>query len=183
MRKTTIYSIGHGNKEIEEFIKELKSFEIQFLLDIRSKPFSKWNPQFNQNELKFKLEENGIIYVFVGDSLGGLPEDRSCYDYEGKVIYDIIKEKDFFKEGLERLIIAHNKHINLVLMCSESKPEECHRSKLIGQELLKNKISLRHIISHKLVKAQEIVMAELTKGKGTTDLFGNETDFTSRKSY
>lgn len=183
MNETTIYSIGHGNKRIEDFIKELKAFEVQFLLDIRSKPFSKWNPQFNQNELKFKLEENGIKYVFVGDTLGGLPEDRSCYDYNGKVVYDLIKEKHFFKEGLERLTTANEKNIKLAIMCSESKPEECHRSKLIGQELLKKKISLNHIVSDKLVKTQEMVMAELTKGKGTIDLFGNEIDFTSRKSY
>ena len=96
MKESTIYSIGHGNKEIEDFIKEVKSFEIHFLLDIRSKPFSKWNPQFNQSELKLKLEENGIKYVFVGDALGGLPEDRSCYDYDGKVVYDLIKDNDFF---------------------------------------------------------------------------------------
>lgn len=183
MNDSTIYSIGHGNKKIEEFIKELKSFEVQFLLDIRSKPFSKWNPQFNQNELKFKLEENGIKYVFVGDTLGGLPEDRSCYDNNRKVVYDLIKEKDFFKEGLERLTTANEKNIKLAIMCSESKPEECHRSKLIGQELLKKKISLKHIVSDKIVKTQEMVMAELTKGKGTVDLFGNEIDFTSRKSY
>ena len=183
MKETTIYSIGHGNKKIEDFINELKSFNILFLLDIRSKPFSKWNPQFNQNELKFKLEENGIKYVFVGDSLGGLPDDRSCYDYNGKVVYDLIKEKDFFKEGLERLTIANEKKINLAIMCSEAKPEECHRSKLIGQELLKKKISLKHIISTKLIKSQEIVMNELTKGNGTVDLFGNEMDFKSRKSY
>ena len=92
MNETTIYSIGHGNKKIEDFIKELKTFEVQFLLDIRSKPFSKWNPQFTQNELKFKLEENGIIYVFVRDTLGGHPEDRSSYDYNGNVFYDLIKE-------------------------------------------------------------------------------------------
>ena len=183
MKGTTVYSIGHGNKKIEDFIQELNAFEIQFLLDIRSKPFSKWNPQFNQNELKFKLEDKRIKYVFVGDSLGGLPEDRSCYDFNGKVVYDLIKEKDFFKEGLERLTTANEKQIKIAIMCSESKPEECHRSKLIGQELLKKNISLKHIISDKMVKSQEIVMAELTKGKGTVDLFGNEIDFTSRKSY
>ena len=183
MKGTTVYSIGHGNKKIEDFIQELNAFEIQFLLDIRSKPFSKWNPQFNQNELKFKLEDKRIKYVFVGDSLGGLPEDRSCYDFNGKVVYDLIKEKDFFKEGLERLTTANEKQIKIAIMCSESKPEECHRSKLIGQELLKKNISLKHIISDKMVKSQEMVMAELTKGKGTVDLFGNEIDFTSRKSY
>lgn len=183
MRDTTIYSIGHGNKKIESFIAELKSFDIEYLLDIRSKPFSKWNPQFNQGTLELELKKHGIQYVFVGDTLGGLPEDRSCYDYNGKVVYDIIKEKDFFKQGLGRLTTANEKKIHLAIMCSESKPEECHRSKLIGQELLKKEISLKHIVSNKVTKSQQTVMNELTKGKGTVDLFGNEMDFTSRKSY
>ncbi len=64
-------------------------------------------------------------------------------------------------------------------MCSESKPEECHRSKLIGQELLKHDISMKHIVSNKIIKSQETVIAELTTGFGVIDLFGNETNFTS----
>lgn len=183
MRETTIYSIGHGNKKIDEFIDELKSFDILYLLDIRSKPYSKWSPHFNQSQLEIELKKNGIIYVFVGDSLGGLPEDRGCYDYNGKVVYDIIKDKDFFKEGLKRLTIANQKHIKLAIMCSESKPEECHRSKLIGQELLKQEISIKHIIDKRKFKSQELVMSELTKGNGIVDLFGDVTDFISRKSY
>ncbi len=183
MKDTTIYSIGHGNKKIENFIAELKSFEIKFLLDIRSKPYSKWNPHFNKAALDTELKNCGITYVFVGDSLGGLPEDRSCYDYDGKVVYNLIKEKKFFMQGLERLTTANEKKIKLAIMCSESKPEECHRSKLIGQELLNKNISLKHIVSEKKVKSQERVMNELTKGKGTVDLFGDEMDFTSRKSY
>lgn len=183
MTESTIYSIGHGNKKIKDFINELKSFNIHFLLDIRSKPYSKWNPQFNKAQLEIELNNQDITYVFVGDTLGGLPEDRSCYDYDGKVVYDLIKEKEFFKDGLKRLTTANAKRIYLVIMCSESKPEECHRSKLIGQELLKEKISLNHIVSSIRTKSQESVMNELTKGKGTVDLFGNEMDFTSRKSY
>ena len=183
MDTSTIYSIGHGNKEITNFISELKSFRVDYLLDIRSKPYSKWNPQFNQTQLEIELNKNNIKYVFVGDILGGLPSDRSCYDYNGKVVYDLIKEKDFFKKGLNRLTTANEKKVNLAIMCSESKPEECHRSKLIGQELLKQNISIKHIVSSKRVKSQEVVMNELTKGKGTVDLFGNELDFTSRKEY
>ncbi|MCD4664742.1 MAG: DUF488 domain-containing protein [Bacteroidales bacterium] len=183
MIESTIYSIGHGNKKMEDFIDELKSFDIHFLLDIRSKPYSKWNPQFNQSQLKIEIEKHDITYVFVGNILGGLPDDRSCYNYDGKVVYDLIKEKDFFKEGLRRLINANSKRINLAIMCSESKPEECHRSKLIGQELLKKEISLKHIISNKRIKSQQTVMNELNKGKNTTNLFGEEIDFTSRKSY
>lgn len=183
MKNDSIFSIGHGNKKIDCFISELKSFGIKYLLDIRSKPFSKWNPQFNQSELKAKLDESGIKYVFMGDNLGGLPQDRSCYDFNGKVIYTEITKKEFFKKGLERLIVAHEKGIPLVIMCSETKPEECHRSKLVGQELLKNHISLKHIISDHVVKSQETIMTELTKGRGTIDLFGIELEFTSRKVY
>ncbi|RYC51755.1 DUF488 family protein [Flagellimonas olearia] len=183
MGKSTIYSTGYGNKNIDDFINELKSFEIKFLLDIRSKPYSKWNVPFNQESLDLKLRTHGINYVFVGDSLGGLPEDRGCYDFEGKVIYDKIKEKDFFKEGLKRLIVANSKKVNIAIMCSESKPEECHRSKLIGQELLKHDISINHIVPSGITKSQELVMNELNKGKAIVDLFGEEIDFTSRKTY
>ena len=183
MNESTIYSIGHGSKNIDDFIEELKSFNILYLLDIRSKPYSKWSPQYNQGDIEIALNKFDIAYVYTGDVLGGLPNDRSCYDHSGKVVYDIIKEKDFFKEGLNRLITANDKKINLAIMCSESKPEECHRSKLIGQELLKKDISLKHIVSLGKIKSQELVMSELTKGIGTVDLFGNEKDFTSRKSY
>lgn len=179
----TLYSIGHGTKKIQDFIEELKAFGIQYVLDVRSKPFSKWNPQFNQASLTESLRDQGIVYVFAGDTLGGLPDDRSCYDHDGKVVYDLIKTKDFFKEGLKRLTTANEKKVKLAIMCSESKPEECHRSKLIGQELLNHGISLQHIASKKRVKSQVEVITELTKGKGTTDLFGNQVDFTSRKTY
>ncbi len=183
MKESAIFSIGHGNKKIEEFIQELQSFDVQFLMDVRSKPYSKWSPQFNKSNLEVELKNSGITYVFVGDSLGGLPEDRSCYDHEGKVVYDLIKEKDFFKSGLERLKTANEKSIKLAIMCSEAKPEECHRSKLIGQELLKDSISVNHIISVWEIKTQQTVINELTKGKGPVDLFGNELEFTSRKTY
>ena len=184
MEKSKIYSIGHGNKKINDFISELKSFDIKYLLDIRSKPFSKWNPQFNQGILKNTIEKENIKYLFIGDVLGGLPKDKSCYDKDGKVLYKEIKNKEFFKGGLSRIIIANEKNIKVVLMCSESNPEECHRSKLIGEELLKKSgISINHIISKDTLKSQEIVINELTKGKSTRDIFGNEISFVSRKTY
>lgn len=183
MSVSTIYSIGHGNKKPEDFIRELKAFGISYLLDIRSKPYSRWNHAFNKAELENTLKTNGITYIFLGDQLGGLPSDTSCYDQDGKVVYDLIKKKDFFKEGLKRLILANEKKIKLAIMCSESNPGECHRSKLVGQEMLKAGISLNHIISENRLKSQETVMTELTKGLGTVDLFGNVKEFVSRKSY
>ena len=139
-----IYTIGHGNRKSEDFLTLLKHYEIQYLIDVRSQPYSKFNPQYNQNELKFFLERNNIKYIFMGDSIGGRPDDKSCYDFEGKVDYEIVKTKDFFKNGIERLKTAYEKDFNVVIMCSESKPCECHRSKLIGKVLNTDKIILKH---------------------------------------
>lgn len=152
---STIYSTGHGNKNIDKFTRELKTFNIKYLLDIRSVPYSKWNPSFKKKQLEKELRNHDIIYVYIGDKLGGYPTDKSCYDTKGNVDYELIKEKEFFREGIQRLLTANEKNITLAIMCSEAKPEKCHRSKLIGEELLKHDISLKHIISEKQIIMQE----------------------------
>ena len=85
--ETTIYSIGHGTKPIEEFIKELHSFDIKYLIDVRSSPFSKWASQYNQQELKHSVESEGIRYIYMGDVIGGRPQDENCYDEDGYFDY------------------------------------------------------------------------------------------------
>lgn len=187
MEKSTLYSIGHGNKSIETLIEELKHFGIDYLIDIRSKPYSKYNPQFNQNELKYSLINKNIKYTFMGDILGGLPDDTTCYT-NGHVDYDKLKKKNFFKNGLQRLITANTKKVKVAIMCSESKPEECHRTKLIGEELIELGINLNHITRTKnrqkqlIIKGQKEVML-IVAPNGTINLFGEELSFGSRKKY
>lgn len=183
MEKFPLYSIGYGNKDSEEFVKILKEFDITYVIDIRSKPYSKFNPDFNQNKLKSFLERENIRYVFMGDTIGGRPDDITCYDEEGKVNYEIVKTKKYFKIGIERLKIAYDKNIKVVLMCSESKPCECHRSKLIGRVLSNEDIDLKHIDEKGRLKDQFTVMSELNRGLAEYDLFGNPTNSTSRKAY
>lgn len=123
----------------------------------------------------------------MGDLLGGLPEDLSCYT-NGFVDYDKLKEKDFFKKGLQRLSAANDKKIKVAIMCSESKPEECHRTKLIGEELKKKEIIINHIARTKdklnrlIIKTQNEVMLDVAPD-GIKDLFGEEITFGSRKKY
>jgi uncharacterized protein (DUF488 family) len=183
MEKKPLYTIGHGNRRPEDFLALLKDFGIEYLIDVRSQPYSKFNPKYNQNDLKFFLERNGVKYVFMGDTIGGRPKDNSCYDDEGKVDYEMVKVKDFFLNGIDRLKTAYNKDINLVIMCSESKPCECHRSKLIGKVLVTDNIVLKHIDEKGKLKDQLTVINELNKGLSEFDLFGNPINSTSRKTY
>ena len=183
MEKKPLYTIGHGSRKREDFLVLLKNYGIEYLVDVRSQPYSKFNPQFNQIELKFFLEKSGIKYVFMGDNIGGRPKDISCYDSEGKVDYEAVKTKDFFINGIDRLKMAYNKDINVVIMCSESKPCECHRSKLIGRVLNTDNIFLKHIDENGKIKDQATVINELNKGLSAIDLFGNPINVTSRKAY
>ncbi|WP_434036010.1 DUF488 domain-containing protein [Formosa sp. 4Alg 33] len=175
-----IYSIGHGNKKIDSFIDELKKHDIEYLFDVRSSPMSKYNHQFNRPLLEEDLKLHLITYIFAGEQLGGLPKDPTCYT-NGKVDYSKITKKAFFQEAIKVLVEASEANMKIALMCSESNPSECHRSKLIGQELLKHNISINHIVSNK-IKEQKTVIDELTKGKGLDNLFGEE-GLTSRKTY
>jgi uncharacterized protein (DUF488 family) len=164
MEERKLYSIGHGTRSAKDFMALLKEFGIEYLIDVRSQPYSKYNPQYNQNELKNLLEGNGIRYVFMGDSIGGRPKDVTCYDIEGNVDYKILNTKEFFKEGIQRLKTAYNKNIPAAIMCSESKPENCHRSKLIGKELNNDNIVLMHIDENGKIKDQTTVINEVNKG-------------------
>ena len=182
MKESTIFSIGHGNKSIETFIEELKGFNIEFVFDVRSKPFSKFHPQFNKGLLEIYLINDSIGYEFLGEYLGGLPDDISCY-VGGKVNYDLVRTKSYFKAGIDLLVEANVEGMRIAIMCSESKPEECHRSKLIGEELIKHDISLKHIIFPEKIREQKDVMDILTKGKNLSNLFGDKANLTSKKKY
>ncbi|MBP3423720.1 MAG: DUF488 domain-containing protein [Alistipes sp.] len=179
---STLFSIGHGNKSIEEFINELRSFDISYLVDIRTSPYSKWNSHFNQSEIQNSLSNAGIRYVYMGDTLGGLPKDSSCYT-EGRIDYTKMATKKTFLDGLERLVVASQKGIRLAIMCSESEPEMCHRSKLIGQVLIKRNILINHIVGPNRAVSQIDIINILTKGNGIINLFGDEETFMSRKTY
>ncbi|HBG70059.1 MAG: hypothetical protein A2W93_09990 [Bacteroidetes bacterium GWF2_43_63] len=183
MKKNPIYTIGHGHRKQDEFLGLLKQFEIQYLIDVRSQPYSKFNPDFNQNEIKLFLEKNSVKYVYMGDTLGGMPKDLSCYTPKGIVDYEILKSKDFFLKGIDRLIIANDQDLKIVILCSESKPTECHRTKLIGRVLSEHEIAVVHIDEKGKLKDQITVINELNKGYSEIDLFGEKKNTTSRKPH
>lgn len=82
--QNTLYTVGHSNQSLEEFLSLLQKHAITAVADVRSYPYSKMNPQFNRETLSKELKECGIAYVFLGKQLGARSEDPSCY-VEGKV--------------------------------------------------------------------------------------------------
>lgn len=174
-----IYTIGYGSRSMEQFIAALRAYRIAFVVDIRSAPYSRFKPEFSKDALEAHLRDAGIRYLYMGDVLGGQPADRDCY-VDDKVIYDRVREKEFFRTGLDRIRRAFRQQARVVLMCSEGKPAECHRSKLIGLTLEEEGIPVSHIDETDALRTQAEVVAALTEGQ--LSLFG-EPEFRSRKRY
>src|SRR5215217_6883030 len=124
-----IYTIGYGSRTVDELIATLMQYKIGYLVDVRSAPYSRFKPEYSKEPLAASLQELGIRYLFLGDKLGGRPDDPACYS-DGKVDYEKVKVQPFYQAGLERVEQAFRQQVRVVLMCSEGKPTQCHRSKL-----------------------------------------------------
>jgi uncharacterized protein (DUF488 family) len=174
-----IYTVGYGARELAGFLDLLRAHNIQYLLDVRSTPYSRFKPEFSKGALEEAVRAAGIHYLYLGGQLGGQPEVPSCY-VDGKVDYTAVRRLPAFREGIDRLERAYRLGQRVALMCSEGKPELCHRSKLIGQVLEERQIAVLHIDENGILLTQAEVIEKLTGGQ--LSLFG-EPDFTSRKRY
>jgi uncharacterized protein (DUF488 family) len=119
------------------------------------------------------------VRSIFSDKLGGQPDDPTCYS-DGKVIYGEVEQRPFFRDGLTRMEAAFSRRLRVVLMCSEGKPEQCHRNKRIGQALIERGVPVLHIDENNELVSQANLIYELTDGQ--LSLFG-DPDFTARKRY
>ena len=87
-----IYTIGHSNHPLPHFLELLQTSRIELLVDIRSHPYSAYNPQFSASDLPPAVTGAGIRYLFLGRELGGQPPEDEFYDAEGHVLYSRVAD-------------------------------------------------------------------------------------------
>jgi uncharacterized protein (DUF488 family) len=143
--RTNIWTIGHSNHDQESFVGLLKEHEIEFLVDVRSFPYSRYADHFNREEIDPALRTSGIRYVFMGEELGGRPTDEDHFDAEGRALYGLMASQASFLKGIDRLLEGARQG-RLAIMCSCGKPDDCHRRLLVGKVLTERGVKLRHIL-------------------------------------
>jgi uncharacterized protein (DUF488 family) len=142
-----LYSIGHSNVAVERLISLLEQHRILALCDVRSTPYSRYNPQFNREHLAEALRVGGIGYRFMGDSLGGKPADGALRTEDGALPdYAKIAASPTFLRGLDQLITVGASQPT-AFMCSEADYRVCHRHRLIAPALIERGITVWHIIA------------------------------------
>lgn len=143
---TTIYTIGHSNLGAAELNALLRQHGVSLLVDVRSAPFSRLWPQFNQKALQDSLRDAGIGYLFLGKELGGRPDDDKLRSPNGAPNYDAMAKMPWYKRGLAQLIRVGGQQPTAIL-CSEADPHHCHRYKLVTPTLEGQGVTVRHILS------------------------------------
>lgn len=139
-----LYTIGHSNHPVKIFVDLLLRHRVSAVADVRSSPYSRFNPQYNREKLKLALLHAGIAYVYLGKELGPRSDDPACYE-NGRVSYERLAETTLFREGLERLRKGAERQ-RIAIMCAEKDPIVCHRMILICRALRSESIDIRHIL-------------------------------------
>jgi uncharacterized protein (DUF488 family) len=159
----TVFTIGHSNHSREHFAHLLKSVGITAVADVRSAPYSRHTPQFDRESLKSLLNEVGIAYSFLGEELGGRPRDKSFY-LDGVANYEKMAESSNFKKGISRVMEGAAKY-SIALLCSEHDPLDCHRCLLVGRELNRRGVQVKHILPDGALQTQNALEERLLKSK------------------
>ena len=156
-----LYTIGHSTHTIDRFIELLSMHEITAVCDVRSDPYSKFNPQFNRETLQTELKRYGIAYVFLGKELGPRSDAPDCY-VEGKVDYNRLSQTGLFQEGLGR-VRQGMKSYRIALMCAEKDPIMCHRTILVCRHFRAEGMRIRHILNDGSIEENDQTIKRLMK--------------------
>jgi uncharacterized protein (DUF488 family) len=161
----TLLTVGHSNLEFEQFIRLLRDSTVELLVDVRSRPQSSRFPQFSQPGFEKLLGAEGISYLFLGEELGGRPDDPDAYRSNGVVDYRARRKAYAFRAGLERLLKELEVR-TLAMLCAEEDPLECHRFLMICPELVQAGIQPVHIRKGSRMEAQEAAENRLLAAAG-----------------
>lgn len=180
--ENAVYTIGHSTHSQVRLIELLKGHGITAISDVRSKPYSRVNPQFNREELKQALKAEGISYVFLGKELGARSDDPSCY-VNGKVQYDRLAKTPGFRSAIDRIMDGREKH-RIALMCAEKEPLDCHRTILVARYLIEAGAAIEHIHADGHLESQGEALQRLMRllGMRGGDMFRSQADL-EREAY
>ncbi|HMK14719.1 MAG TPA: DUF488 domain-containing protein [Burkholderiales bacterium] len=165
----TIWTIGHGNRSGGEFVQILQEAGVQCLVDVRSYPGSRRNPQFSRGELAALLSRHGIEYQWEGESLGGFRKPKADSKHvalgsDGFRGYADYMESEEFNKAVE-LLIGKAKQTKIAYMCAERLPWQCHRY-LISDYLVMQGVAVIHLVAPGKTQEHKLnPVARLSKGE------------------
>ena len=141
----TIYTIGHGRAGFAEMAAVLEQHGVPTIIDVRSQPVSRNAPEFSRRVLEGLAATAGLGYRWMGDALGGRPDDPDLLLADGGADYEAIRRSPRFRAALVHLA-AMAAEAKVALLCAEERPEHCHRALLIAPALEEMGLRVIHLL-------------------------------------
>jgi uncharacterized protein (DUF488 family) len=176
--ETTVFTVGHSTRTLPEFIDILKAHSVTLIVDVRTVPRSRHNPQFNKETLPEALKTEGIRYIHMPE-VGGLR--RPSRDSANKALRnkgfrgyaDYMQTREFTENILKLMALARENRV--ALMCAEALPWRCHRI-LLSDALTVRHIKVEHVLNSEHKFNHELSPSAVVEGtKITYPLYANET--------
>jgi uncharacterized protein (DUF488 family) len=160
-----LFTVGHSILEFANFAALLKDHGVELVVDVRSTPQSARLPHFGMPAFEILLRAEHLDYLFLGEELGGRPDDADAYRPDGLVDYRARRKSYAFQAGLNRL----GKELEgrpVAIMCAEEDPLECHRFLMVCPELTKLGVFPLHIRKGSRLETQEAAENRLLADTG-----------------
>ena len=163
MNRYIVHTIGHSNHPISHFIELLQSHNINCIIDVRSMPYSQYNPQYNKEVLRDSLFHEEILYAHFGKEFGARHTKPSLLDNQGRVDFKKVRVGEDFLKGVQRLEDALDRGYKIALMCSEKDPLTCHRFSMVSYHLDRIGYEVYHILEDCGVISNKELEGEMLK--------------------
>jgi uncharacterized protein (DUF488 family) len=167
--ETPIYTVGHGNRPLDELTGLLRLGGITCIVDVRAHPGSRRHPHFGRAELEHLLPAAGVTYIWEGKALGGRRRARPDSPHvamrnDSFRAYADHMESDEFRAGIERLM-ALAAQARVAIMCAERLPWQCHRF-MISDYLVAHGVGVLHLIDTKPPRPHQLRVEARLAGDG-----------------
>ena len=177
--RDSIFTIGHGNRSLEEFLSLLERAGVGCLVDVRAFPGSRRHPQFGREALRDSLERAGIEYVWEGEALGGRRRPREGSPHVALRnasfrAYADHMQSEAFRAGAARLL-ERRSEVRLAIMCAERLPWQCHRY-MIADYLVAADVEVRHLIDTAEPRAHALRSEARVTAEGLVYDAGTQTE-------
>ncbi len=160
IKLSKIYTIGHSQHKIEHFLQLLKMHNINYVIDVRSTPYSKYAQTYDRENITRELKNHNINYAFMGKYFGARQDNKELYTKEGYLDFEKFSESYLFNTGLQN-VIKGTENNKIALMCLEKKPIDCHRAILVANAFYKAGCEVGHILEDGRLESHEDLNSEL----------------------
>lgn len=158
-----LYTIGHSLHKVEYFISLLQRYDINYVLDVRSIPYSRYAVQFNRENIDYQLSCSGIKYSFMGQFFGARPKNMDLYCDEGYLDFERVRKSEQFLKGFNNVVKGLNSGNKVALMCTEKDPIDCHRAIMVARAFELSGIYANHILDSGKLESQDSLNERLIK--------------------